>query len=454
MRLATRLAAACAVTMPVLALAAGAAVLRLAAQDIHREQVAELRAWATELRPAVEDLPAMPPPGNGPLRGAAPGGGMVVEAAGRRWTTGGPPAADLPERDGPVDVRSGWRVWRGYAVSLTVPGAGPGRMWVFAPLGQEERRVRELRRRLLGVALLTVPAGAAVGWLAGRAAARPLTRLGQRLAALGPEPGARERVVVRFGTTEVDAVATLLDSTLDRYDEQVARTAQALAASRSFASAAAHELRTPLAGMAADLEVLQRHPDLPADQRREVLGDVLDAHRRAVAVLAMLRTLAEGELIGPDSFAELDLAELADVEVTAARSRHPTATFTLVAPPSLSYRGFEEGLRCLVTNLLDNAAEHGRTAETGQAAVRVEVSAGVEGVRLIVEDRGPGVPPAHREEIFGRFWRGPGSRGTGLGLALVAQQAALHGGRVEATERPDGPGTRFVVRLPWQGAAR
>jgi two-component system sensor histidine kinase PrrB len=443
-RLATRLAAACAATMPVLTLLAGGGLLRLAHEDVFGQQEAALRARAAELRPVAEALPATGQPGL--LDAAALGGGLVVRAGGRQWRAGArPPVDDLPDRDGPVDVRVGLRVWHGYSTPL---GDG-GRMWVFAPLGEAERRVRQLAGRLLFVALLTVPAGAGVGWLAGRAAARPLTRLGGRLATLGPTPGARQRVALRSGTAEVDAVATLLDSTLDRYDHQVARTAQALEASRSFASAAAHELRTPLAGMATNLEMLDRHPDLPAEQRREILDDVLAGHRRTVSVLAMLRTLAEGELVGPDRFTDLDLADLLDAEVAAARARHGDADLTLVGPPGLPYRGYEEGLRSLLVNLLDNAALHGRDPGTGRARVRVELCVTPDGPTVVVDDEGPGVPVRHRAEVFARFWRGPASGGSGLGLALVAQQVAMHRGRLELTDRPGGPGARFVVRLPW-----
>ncbi|MEV6291371.1 sensor histidine kinase [Streptomyces sp. NPDC004059] len=71
---------------------------------------------------------------------------------------------------------------------------------------------------------------------------------------------------------------------------------------------------------------------------------------------------------------------------------------------------------------------------------------------LVVDDHGRGIPPESREEIFQRYHRGPDSPGSGLGLTLVAQQAALHGGHITVSDRPDGrPGTRFELHLPATG---
>lgn len=72
-------------------------------------------------------------------------------------------------------------------------------------------------------------------------------------------------------------------------------------------------------------------------------------------------------------------------------------------------------------------------------------------VVVMVDDSGPGVPPDARTRVFDRFARGPASSGSGLGLTLVAQQAALHRGAVTVTDTPSGTGARFEVRLPSTG---
>lgn len=75
------------------------------------------------------------------------------------------------------------------------------------------------------------------------------------------------------------------------------------------------------------------------------------------------------------------------------------------------------------------------------------------GAVLTVDDDGPGIPQEEREQVFQRFRRRPDSPGSGLGLTLVAQQIPLHRGTVRITERPQGPGARFEVRLPRPGDA-
>jgi signal transduction histidine kinase len=103
----------------------------------------------------------------------------------------------------------------------------------------------------------------------------------------------------------------------------------------------------------------------------------------------------------------------------------------------------------VIANLLDNAAKY------AGGATSVSLRQAEDGVQIAVEDRGEGVPEDDRELIFGRFNRGSAagrrgsSEGVGLGLALVAEHANLHGGRVWVEDRADGdPGARFVVQLP------
>ena len=103
----------------------------------------------------------------------------------------------------------------------------------------------------------------------------------------------------------------------------------------------------------------------------------------------------------------------------------------------------------MIANLIDNAAKY------AGGATRVSMQKVDEGIRIAVEDGGPGVPPEERDVVFDRFSRGSGTRGrsgsegVGLGLSLVAEHVALHSGRVWVEDRPDGePGARFVVELP------
>ena len=250
------------------------------------------------------------------------------------------------------------------------------------------------------------------------------------------------------GVPEVDELASTLQTVLARYDEQAARTAEALDTARSFAASASHELRTPLMSMRINLDVLDGTP-APGDlERAEIVADLRAEHERLLGLLVMLRALAQGDLVAADAFTAVDLAELADAAVADLRRARPEARVTLDLSPGCVVHGWPQGLRSAVDNLLTNAVVHGAgPGGTASLHVTVRAAAGGSAVELLVDDRGPGIPPDVLPYIFARFTRRATSPGSGLGLALVAQQAALHHGSV--TPSPRLPtGTRFTLRLP------
>jgi signal transduction histidine kinase len=152
---------------------------------------------------------------------------------------------------------------------------------------------------------------------------------------------------------------------------------------------------------------------------------------------------------------EVDLAELVASSVEAAASRHPEVSWSSELPDSeVVVRGWEPGLRLLADNLVENAARHGRAG----GVVEVRVSADGGHPELVVDDAGPGVAEGDRGRIFEPFVRANGALseevpGSGLGLALVAQQVRDHGATVEVGQSPLG-GARFSVRFGAQAAGR
>jgi two-component system sensor histidine kinase PrrB len=298
------------------------------------------------------------------------------------------------------------------------------------------------------VALLAAPLAGAVGWAAAAGTARPLRRLQRRTSGLDPRTSAARLDHTPTGIAEVDDLARTIRTVLARYDQQAARTAEALEVARSFSAAASHELRTPLMSMRTNLDILAEHPELADPDRTEVLEDLRREHTRLQGLLVMLRALAQGDLVEADAFGPVDLAEVVEASVADLRRRHPDAEVTVAGSPGLWTHGWEQGLRSVVDNLLANAYTHGRHEDE---AARVEVTLSQDGQEavLTVDDRGPGIPADRREAVFQRFHRGPDSPGSGLGLTLVAQQIALHRGDVAVVDCPDGPhGARFEVRLP------
>ncbi|MGH3311222.1 MAG: sensor histidine kinase, partial [Streptomyces sp.] len=299
-------------------------------------------------------------------------------------------------------------------------------------------------------ALLAAPVSALLAGAAASRAGRPLRRLQQRTSGLDPRADTTRLAHTPTRITEVDDLAATLATVLARYDEQAARTREALATARSFSSAAAHELRTPLMSMQTNLEILTDHPGLGGEDREEVLADLRQEHTRVLGLLVMLRELGQGDLVEADAFGPLDLGEVAEAAVADARRRDRTADVTVSTAGAgrLTAHGWEPGLRSLLDNLIANALVHGRRSPV-EVGLRADTSPAGPIAVLTVDDHGPGIPPERRAAVFERFRRGPDSTGSGLGLTLVAQQAALHRATVEVRDRPaGGRGTRVEVRLP------
>ncbi|MFB7509419.1 sensor histidine kinase [Streptomyces broussonetiae] len=461
MRLSARIGLAVGCTVPLLVLAGGWLLLHLVGRDLHRAEDQHLRRRATAvapdaralLRAAAGDHPKAADTRERQLFDAALDVGVRVVGPDTTFS-GGPqpgPAVRLPDRTaGIVTVHGGGRSWRALARPVH-GGTASGTLWLFSPDTADRVQIPLVRRRVLGTALLAAPLSGLLAWGLAAGASVPLRRLTRRTAGLDPRTSAARLPEERTGVREVDELAATLRTVLARYDEQAARTGQALDTARSFSAAAAHELRTPLMSMGTNLDILAAHPGLPEPDRSEVLADLGREHARLQGLLVMLRALGRGDLVEAEAFGPVDLTEVADAAVAEARRRAPDADITLDAAPGLTVHGWEPGLRLLLDNLLANALAHGRDRE-GRAVVRVGVRGQAPGEVLVtVDDHGPGVPAEARARIFERFQRGPDSTGSGLGLTLVAQQAALHRGSATVTDGPDGIGARCAVRLPSDG---
>ncbi|HEV7211828.1 MAG TPA: HAMP domain-containing sensor histidine kinase [Blastococcus sp.] len=385
------------------------------------------------------------------LRGLADGLVVTVRDGNRVRSagTGLGAAPDLPATTG--DERVGGSDYR----VRTVPLADGATLTVGLPETATTRAVARVRRETVLIALAAAAGSAALGWLLAGPAVRPLRILRDRTAALSGRPDPAERAALTAGpvrtTAETAALADALAGLLDRVDAARAEGEQALQAARDFAAAASHELRTPLTTLRTDLDVLVAHPELPVAQRTAVLEELRGSQQRVEATLTALGQLAAGDLGDLGAAAPVDLADLAAQAVRAARPPEGWTVTAELPEGEVPVLGSEAGLRLAVDNLVTNAVRHsggrrvvltvGRDLAAGRAAV-------------LVDDDGLGVPPAERERVFGRFVRGGSATapGSGLGLALVAQQAGLHGGHAWLADSPLG-GTRAVLDLPLAGWA-
>ena len=322
--------------------------------------------------------------------------------------------------------------------------AGVASIAVGAPLAETQHRIDDLHQRVLLICGGVIVGTVLVGWVMWLIMINPFRLLAQQARAINAQ-SKPEEVQVR-GVQEAVEIAEAVEGMLARIGDEQQRTRAALESARDFAAVASHELRTPLTAMRTNLEVLMTL-DLADEQRKEVIGDVMRPQTRIEAMLTALERLAQGELTTVDDFVPVDVAELLDRAAHDAMHNYPGLDVSLASSTSVLMLGMPAGLRLVVDNAIANAVKHGAATQ-----VRLSVVSSAAGVEIAVDDNGSGVPEQERTEVFERFHRGTtASRsGSGLGLALVAQQAEIHGGTASLEVSPLG-GTRLMLRLPGSG---
>lgn len=290
---------------------------------------------------------------------------------------------------------------------------------------------------LIAVVALAPEAVFLAWWWSGRAV-RPFERV--RTAAERIEASDLSlRIGLRRGTTEAVALAAAFDAMLDRL-ERSARV------QRQLVEEASHELRTPLSVLVTGSDVLLDHPEPDLDLYREGLMRTRTAAERMRATIEELLVDARGRARTIDR-RPADLVALAQaaIEDLSALAESESVELVLLENGPVECAVDEPTVRRAMANLVDNAVKHAPE----HTRVEVEVSSTPMEAVVTVTDRGPGIPEPDQERIFDRFWRGEGAPGTGLGLPIARQIAQAHGGDLTLTSPiPEGPGTRFELRLP------
>lgn len=269
---------------------------------------------------------------------------------------------------------------------------------------------------LLGVSLLTI-----------QAELRPIAHVAAVAETIGPH-STGVRLPDRFIPREVVPLIDTVNRALDRLEGT-------LSAQREFTADAAHELKTPLAVMRAQLDAM------PHDAASNALRADVEMMSRLVT---QLLRLAEADELAVPPEASCDLSAIAQ-EITAN-----LAPLALANGRSLGLEGADQpvivnGLAAplgqALRNLVENALRH--TPKGSVVELRVTPTGAI-----IVRDHGPGVPEADRPHLFKRFWRRNRSDGggAGLGLAIAAKIAEAHGGRIHVDNAEDG-GAQFVLDL-------
>jgi signal transduction histidine kinase len=338
------------------------------------------------------------------------------------------------------------RVEQGRPVMQRVRAGGSPALVVAVPLSNstafyEVDSLRELNDslRLLAlvltaVAIMTAVAGAALGWYATRYVLRPLT---------GVTEAAHDIAAGDFNARLDPAAEPDLGRLTTSFNHMVDQLSARMQRDRRFAADVSHELRSPLQTLSAAVSVVTRRREHLDERTATAVGLIADEITRFQALVHDLLELARS-----DQPAQRSLVDIADLARLTCRSRQVDEGIVEIqdGTPAMwlvDRRRIEQ----LLDNLLDNAEKYGG----GSIALRAgRTDDGT--CFLEVDDDGPGVNPEDRDTIFDRFVRGrtANSRGagdgTGLGLSLVAQHAAAHGGKVDVLDRPGG-GARFRIEL-------
>lgn len=235
-------------------------------------------------------------------------------------------------------------------------------------------------------------------------------------------------------------------SLTNRINDLLQRLASALAAQQRFIENAAHQLRTPLAGLKVQAERALETDDIQS--MKPALLHMKNAADRVAHLSTQLLALAKSESVvqGGRELAPVDLAALARQccmdWVPKALERGMELEFD--APRALFVTGDRTLLREVINNLLDNAVRYGQT--NGRIVVQL---GGLPLPYLAVEDDGPGIPAGEIDQVVERFYRIPGSPGDGcgLGLAIVKEIAELHAAQVQIGTGSKGTGTRVELHF-------
>ncbi|WP_437114730.1 ATP-binding protein [Streptomyces longispororuber] len=331
---------------------------------------------------------------------------------------------------------------------VTYEGGRVSRLEVFAvtPLDAEQRDTAALLTAVRDGLLPVLGVSAVLALLAARTVLRPVRDLGRATRRLARgDLGTR---VEPRGRDELADLARDFNTTADALQTTVAELRDQEAKARRFVADVSHELRTPLAAMTMVTTVLDEEADrMPPDAAR--------AARTVGAETAKLARLVD------------DLMEMSRFDAKVARLRLTEADLAATIRSTLDLRGWTDRVGTelpdtapalidvrrvdvTVANLVGNALRHGAPPVT----VALTTAHGV--ATVTVTDHGPGLAPDALAHVFDRFYKAEAARtrseGSGLGTAIALENARLHGGSIEAANRPGGPGAVFTLRLPLRPA--
>jgi two-component system sensor histidine kinase MprB len=323
------------------------------------------------------------------------------------------------------------RTVHGTKLRVLTDGIGTrGAVMVARPLGEVDSELNRLLLILGIVGAAGIALAAALGALVARVALAPVARFTARTETLTEQSALRgtsldlsQRLEVR-GRDELGRLAESFNRTLDALERSVA-------AQRQLVADAGHELRTPIASLRANIQVLGEAQRLPASEQEDLRSDIVGELDELTALVADVVELARGAV--PEAREVSDEVRLDGiVRAAVEKAERRGGCFRQSLEPTV-VTGAADRIDRAVSNLLENA----RKWSPEDGVVEVSLKDGL----LSVRDHGPGFDPDDLPHVFDRFYRSDRARqlpGSGLGLAIVRQAAESCGGFAEADNAPGG----------------
>ena len=352
------------------------------------------------------------------------------------------------------DVLSDEQVRVAYLRTPGADGSGSGLVQVAETLGKRSRLATEIIKGVLLPQFVILPVAVLLVWFALSRGIRPLAELQQRI---------RKRTSTDLSPIAVVGVPDEVVPLVEAINDLLKRLDRTIATQRHFLADAAHQLKTPLAGLRMQAELAGRELDSgrgdPASMKHTLQQIALSSQRAAHMVnqlLAMARAEDSGQAMRrvPVDLAVITRAVVRDFVPRALERRIDLGYEGPVSDDKVRLMGEPVLLGEMVRNLVDNALQY--TPSGGTVTARVLSDPFGQVVVLQVEDTGPGIPVSERDAVFRPFYRALGTEvdGSGLGLAIVQEIAQRHDGEVlvaDARPRSAGsshpPGALFTVRL-------
>ena len=342
-------------------------------------------------------------------------------------------------------------------VKLDLPGAKLALVQVAETLEKRSVLATEIIKGVMLPQFVILPMAVLLVWLALVQAIKPLNQLEERIRARKPDD---------LSPLDIEAVPLEVAPLVSSVNDLLMRLKDSITTQKRFLADAAHQLKTPLAGLRMQADLAQRE-GTSTEQLKQSLRQIGRSSIRATHTVNQLLALARAESSGTAMIRQP--CDLASLTREVVRECVPRA---LDARIDLGYEGAQPGaagvmldgnptlLKELVRNLVDNAINYTPSTLEKPGMITVRVLADPFGKALVlqVEDSGPGIPVAERELVFQPFYRALGTEadGSGLGLPIVLEIAHQHHATVSIEDTRPGqtaPGASFSVRFVTQAAA-